>query len=217
MDSPLHAAGTSGRSVSEDLLGADPRLWERARAGEGEARAELAELIAVVARAELRRRGARPAEIPDLVQEAQRTTFAFLARQAEGPKGLRTFLKYRAWGVLSDHRKKMQSSKVDYPGHVDAFEAAAVDPSGGGGGGGGGPRSTVGAEELGRALADCRERLPKELADVLRLRYERELDTEAIQTSLGLHRNTIHVRVFRALERMRRCMTSKGYSTEDLR
>jgi DNA-directed RNA polymerase specialized sigma24 family protein len=52
---------------------------------------------------------------------------------------------------------------------------------------------------------------------VLGLRYDAELATEAIQRRLGVHRNTIHVRVFRALEQMRNCMSAKGFGAEDLR
>jgi DNA-directed RNA polymerase specialized sigma24 family protein len=58
--------------------------------------------------------------------------------------------------------------------------------------------------------------LPQELGRVLGLRYDAELATEAIQRRLGVHRNTIHVRVFRALEQMRNCMSAKGFGAEDL-
>ncbi len=183
-------------------------LWARASAGDDLARAELAELALSIARSELARRGVRAADLPDLVQEAQRTTFAFLSRNPPAPKDLCTFLKYRAWGVLSDHRKKMRASKLDYRDDLEPLlreRDSAIQSHDRGSG-----------EEVAGALADCRRRLPAELASVLSLRYDSELDGKSMQRQLGVHRNTIHVRVFRALERLRECMVVKGYGTEDL-
>lgn len=194
---------------AETALAADSRLWARAAAGDESARAELAGLAQQVARSELSRRGVRAADLADLVQEAQRTTFAFLARNPAPPRDLSGFLKYRAWGVLSDHRKKMRASKLDYRDDLEpllpAWERAGLRTAG------------AAAEEMAAALADCRSRLPGDLARVLSLRYDAGLDGDSIQRRLGVHRNTIHVRVFRALQRLRECLISKGYGAEDLR
>ena len=75
-----------------------------------------------------------------------------------------------------------------------------------------GKRSAI----LESALADCRGKLPPELGRVLAMRYDSGMATPGIQERLGVHRNTIHVRVFRALERLRECMTAKGFGPEDL-
>ncbi len=198
-----------GNGEGEARTTADSQLWARATAGNDPARAELAELACSIAQSELARRGVRAADLADLVQEAQRTTFAFLSRNPPAPKDLCTFLKYRAWGVLSDHRKKMRASKLDYRDDLEPLlrerGGASQSPDAGAG------------EEIAGALAECRRRLPAELASVLSLRYDAELDGESMQRRLGVHRNTIHVRVFRALEKLRECMTVKGYGAEDLR
>jgi RNA polymerase sigma factor (sigma-70 family) len=199
------AGGTGAEEPSTD----DARLWALASQGDSRARERLAEVALAATRAELARRGIRGMELADLVQEAQRTTFAFLARNPVPPKDLWTFLKYRAWGVLSDHRKKMRASPLEHPSDLEPAlrlvpeERQAADP--------------LRAQELGSALADCRRRLPAELGRVLAMRYDSELATEGIQRRLGVHRNTIHVRIFRALERLRGCMDEKGFGPEDLR
>lgn len=197
-----------GTGQGEALAAADGQLWARASSGNDRARAELAELALSIAQSELARRGVRAADLPDLVQEAQRTTFAFLARNPAAPKDLCTFLKYRAWGVLSDHRKKMRASKLDYRDDLEPLlrerRGERQSPDAGAG------------EEIAGALAECRRKLPADLASVLSLRYDAELDGESMQRRLGVHRNTIHVRVFRALEKLRECMTVKGFGSEDL-
>lgn len=198
-----------GDGPLEPRAASDGQLWARAIAGDDSARAELAELACSIAQSELARRGVRAGDLADLVQEAQRTTFAFLSRNPPAPKDLCSFLKYRAWGVLSDHRKKMRASKLDYRDDLEPLLRER-----------GGARHTPDAgagEEIASALAECRRRLPAELASVLSLRYDAELDGESMQRRLGVHRNTIHVRVFRALEKLRECMTVKGYGSEDLR
>src|SRR5688500_401177 len=190
IDSGKSAERLAGRGPESDAL-----LWTRAAAGDVPAREELALVASSAARAELGRRGVQGPELADLVQEAQRTTFAFLSRNPLPPKDLWTFLKYRAWGVLSDHRKKMRASPLDYRDDLEPLlqKRPVEHPIGEG----------LRVGEIGAALADCRRNLPPELARVLAMRYDSGLATEAVQRKLGVHRNTIHVRVFRALERMR--------------
>jgi RNA polymerase sigma factor (sigma-70 family) len=180
-----------------------------AATGDQTAREQLAQLALSIARSTLLRRGVSGGELADLVQEAQRTTFSFLARNPSPPKDLGAFLKYRAWGVLSDYRKKMRASRLDYRSDLDPTLQRPAGP-------GAITRDPLRAREMASALADCRRRLPQELGRVLGLRYDAELATEAIQRRLGVHRNTIHVRVFRALEQMRNCMSAKGFGAEDL-
>jgi len=195
-------SGTSADASPES----DARLWTLAGAGDQAARARLAELALGATRGELARRGVQGQELADLVQEAQRTIFAFLARNPLPPQDLWTFLKYRAWGVLSDHRKKMRASPIDYQGDLEPVlrtrPVVAAD--------------RLRSKEIGAALAECRRKLPAELSRVLAMRYDSGLGTDGIQQRLGVHRNTIHVRVFRALEKLRECMGAKGFGPEDL-
>src|SRR5687767_2745629 len=94
----------AGASTSES------DLWVRAQQGDELARERLGRLAREIAAAELARRRVGRDAAEDLVQEVARSTLAFAARGAESPRDLQAFLKYRAWGVLSDHRKRMRTS-----------------------------------------------------------------------------------------------------------
>jgi RNA polymerase sigma factor (sigma-70 family) len=181
-------------------------LWDRARGGDTGAKEELATLAGAIAARELRRRGLASDLVPDLAQEAVRSTLAYLARGGEEPKDLRAFLKFRAWGVLSDHRKRMRSERRELVELEDA-EVATQDA---------GPDKRAHNAQLRSALADCRANLAPDLRTMLELRYERGLEADAIVRQVGIHRNTVHVRVFRALEKLRECMGRKGFEPGDL-
>ena len=184
----------------------DAALWTLARDGDVAARDQVAGLAIEVARRELKRRGAGPSDLDDLVQEASRSVLATLAAGGEAPRDLRAFLKFRAWGVLSDHRKKMRATHIEVRGE-ETFEVAARDP---------GPDRGLRVAQVEAALDDCRARLTPEQQIVLSMRYEGGLESETIANELGLHRNTVHVRVFRALQSLRECLARKGYEAGDL-
>ena len=187
-------------------LGAEASLWVRARAGDALAREELGGLAREVAERELRARGARAAELADLVQEAVRSTFAFLAEAREEPRELRAFLKFRAWGVLSDCRKMRRHSTLADPAALDEIASP------------GGPAlgSALAGAELSAALEDCLERLAPEQRAAVEERYERGEPQPAPPGPRALARSTLHVRVFRALEKLRDCLGRKGWSAGDL-
>lgn len=187
-------------------MDSDAELWERARGGDEVARARVGALAVEIAAAEYARRGVGGATVEDLVQESARSTLAYLARGGEGPRDLRAFLKYRAWGVLSDHRKRMRTALPT------ADLALAPEPADSGRG----PQAAAALRQLARALRDCRERLAPEQRETLALRYEGRLEGEAVAARLGVHRNTVHVRVFRALGQLRECLARKGFAAEDL-
>lgn len=185
--------------------GAERTLWERSQQADERARSELAALAEGLARSELARRRAPPEELADLVQEAVRSTLAYVGRGAPEPKDLSAFLKYRAWGVLSDHRKRQRAR----PMQIDSDAAPEpLDP-------GRGPQAASAQRQTLAALADCRSRLPAEQRETVELRYLQGLDGAEIAARLGVHRNTIHVRVHRALIALRDCLERKGLSVED--
>jgi RNA polymerase sigma factor (sigma-70 family) len=184
----------------------DDGLWERCRAGDAGARERLAELARACALAELVRRRAPREAVADLAQEVVRSTLAFLARGGAAPRELPAFLKYRTWGVLSDHRKRMRTT-LPLADAAAAPERKAPEAT---------PERSAHRLQLARALADCRQRLAGEQRETLELRYEGQLDSQAIADQLGLHRNTVHVRVFRALAALRECLGRKGFAAEDL-
>jgi RNA polymerase sigma factor (sigma-70 family) len=181
-------------------------LWDRARAGDAGARARIAELATEIARRELRRRGAARADLDDLVQESSRSTLVYLSGGGEPPRDLGAFLKFRAWGVLSDLRKRMRTQRTTSTDEVELEPSAP----------GNGPSAGIAVAEVASALADCRARLSPEQRVVLEMRYEGAVEAEVIASELGVHRNTVHVRVFRALQSLRECLQRKGYEAGDL-
>lgn len=193
----------SSQSASDD--GSDAELWRGAAARQSGARERLCARVTKVAGAELVRRGAPWGSLEDLLQEAQRTVLAFVERNPLPPRDLSAFLKYRAWGVLSDHRKRMRNSPITPTADLVA-PASRARPV----------EATLSRQDLERALGECRGQLPAELRRVLELRYAAGLDGESMGRRLRVHRNTIHVRVFRALQRLRECLTARGFGPEDL-
>lgn len=179
-------------------------VWAQA-AAPGPAREQLASLASKIALGELSRRRAPPAELEDLAQEAVRSTLAFVGRGAPAPRDLEAFLKYRAWGVLSDYRKRLRAQPV-LTTREPSLEPR--DPARG-------PRETSQRRQLIDALADCRAALTPEQRETIELRYLAGLEGEAIAARLGVHRNTVHVRVHRALIALRECLERKGLARED--
>ena len=189
----------------------DTTLWARARSGDGEARTQLAELCEEIATRELGARGLRAADLADLTQESVRSMLAYLSGSTlsgptDAPRDLGAFLKFRTLGVLSDYRKKMRATRLKVQ-LDDGIDPQSDEP---------GPERQARTAQLQEALDDCRGRLDEGQGQVLRLRYDDHEETEAIATMLGLHRNTINVRVFRALENLRDCMRRKGFEAGDL-
>lgn len=182
----------------------DADLWQRARR-EPSARTDLCARVQEVAERELRCRGAPLGSLGDLVQETQRATLAFLEAHEEEPRDLQAFLKFRAWGVLSDHRKRMRRRMTE---ERELDKLGSREPRG--------PDARELAGELESALADCRGRLDRRLAVVVELRYDARLEAEVIARELGIHRNTVNVRVFRALAQLRECLTRKGFAPGDV-
>lgn len=191
--------------MPEPDLAADALLWERARATGSAQRDELARLAAEIGRAELRRRRAPEAEADDLAQEVVRSTLAYLERGGPAPQDLGAFLKYRAWGVLSDFRKRQRARPMPLT-LEQAHDPADPAPT----------RSEGERRQTLAALADCRARLTAEQRATIELRYLEGLDGESIAARLGVHRNTVHVRVHRALSALRECLERKGLLAEDV-
>jgi RNA polymerase sigma factor (sigma-70 family) len=183
-----------------------PSLWTRARDGEAAARDELGRLALEVAERELRVRGAAAGELEDLVQETLRSTLAYLgAADAEEPRDLRAFLKYRAWGVLSDSRKRRRLRAMETLTEEDPDLQAELPAV----------WSGIALEDLSRALQECTQRLPETLRAVVAARYDGERSSQESASRLGLNTSTYNVRVFRALAALKECLGRKGFAGGD--
>jgi RNA polymerase sigma factor (sigma-70 family) len=209
---PWYGGGLRWRAGSRSWRGvgdgdADRGVWERAAASDAGALGRIAGLAAGIARAELARRGAPRGEMEDLVQDVVGSTLAYVGRGGPAPKDLSSFLKYRAWGVLSDFRKRLRARPMQ---RQDEGTLERLDP-------GGGPDASAERRQVLAALADCRSRLDAAQRATIELRYLEGLEGAAIAERLGVHRNTVHVRVHRALIALRECLERKGLTVEDAR
>ncbi|MBL8861004.1 MAG: sigma-70 family RNA polymerase sigma factor [Planctomycetes bacterium] len=179
--------------------------WRAARGGDAEARGRLARLALDTARRELARRRVAASDLEDLAQEAVMAFLAFLDERAEAPREIGGFVKWRALGVLSDQRKRLRVRSMEHSTEAPAELAS----------GAAGPGASARAAEVRAALEACRERLRPESRAVLALRYEGGLEAEEIALRLGVTRNAIHVRTFRALAALRACLERRGIDPED--
>ncbi len=184
--------------------------WEAARRGDDPARDELARAGHAIALRELKLRRVAPADTEDLAQEAVRSFLVYLAGSGETPTEIRAFLKWRTLGVLSDHRKRRRARAMETVNHDP--EEPAREPAVQGLG----PVAAAVEAQVREALADCRSRLGADMRTVLALRYDGGLDAAAIADRLGVTRNAIHVRTFRAIAALRECLLRKGIDPEDV-
>jgi len=180
--------------------------WEAARAGDVAARSVLAGVAEEIARRVLAARGARARDLDDLTQETVLSFLSFLDANPIAPREIVGFLKWRALGILSDHRKRARIRTM--PDSQQDWDAQAADLLG--------PAASARAVEVRAALADCRDRLGADARAVLALRYEGALEADVIAERLGVTRNAVHVRTFRAIAALRECLERKGVDVEDV-
>jgi RNA polymerase sigma factor (sigma-70 family) len=179
----------------------DEKLWPAAAQGDAAALARLLQLAQEVVRSELLARGARPADLEDLVQTVLASVLAQV-RSKTAVRELRAFLKYRAWGVLSDHRKRRRTRSVEEPAPTMDHSETQGDPQ---------VQALRG--ELGQALADCVKRLNQKEREVVELRHAGGLSTKEIAARLGLEQATVYVRWHRALHSLEQCLAAKGFQS----
>ncbi|MDD4891070.1 MAG: sigma-70 family RNA polymerase sigma factor [Phycisphaerae bacterium] len=146
-----------------------------------------------------KRSGFSPADADDLAQEAFTRAFRALGGfdAARGPFGawlsaIARNVARRRWGRranpdnLDPELAEEMLSIVDNPGH-----------------------SIQTLEEL-DGLGQCRESLPGELADIIRLRYVTGLTTRGIAAETGLAEATVRLRLAHAIGLLQECMKAKG-------
>jgi RNA polymerase sigma factor (sigma-70 family) len=170
------------------------------------ARAELSRFAAEVARRVLSARRVPAGDIDDLAQETVLAVLGHLDADGEQPREIAGFVKWRALGILSDQRRSARNRTMQ---SHQAFLSDPVSPARG-------PAAAARDAEVRAALADCRARLGADARDLLALRYEGGCDAQALATRLGVTRNAIHVRTFRALAALRECLERKGIDPEDV-
>jgi len=150
-------------------------------------------------KAYFRRSGFADADAEDLTQETFLRAFKSLggfdaARGALGP-----------WlAAIARNAARKRWARRPEPDSFDPELAEQVleladNPSG----------STETREQL-DALAGCLAKLPRDLAEVLRLRYVEARTTRGVAAATGLAEATVRLRLAKALGLIERCMRTKG-------
>lgn len=177
----------------------DP-LWRQALEGGDGARDQIAQQASGHARRRLYVGGVRGSDLECLSQETVLKVFKALD-DGRPVRVFSAFVKVEARGVLKawrDHSSQSREATMeDFP------EVGAVEPS---------PVELVVNDETLRDLSDCLDGLTPALREVAQLRLE-DLSSQDIADRLGIARNTVNVRAFRAGEKVQRCMEAKGYQS----
>ncbi len=188
--------------LEESTRNAD--LWRSACLGDQDAADRVVQIAQEVLASELRARGVRGQELDGLLQTSLETVLTLLRERTE-VRDLRAFLKYRAWGVLSDHRKQARRRRerpideaMDSPAHGPDVEHRAV------------------RAELAGALHECVGGLQPDVRRVVEMRYADEHTCDEIAAVLGIERPTVYVRWFRGMRALRTCLEKKGFESWDL-
>jgi len=172
----------------------------RALAGDAAAFACLYDLHVGRVRAYLRRCGFADADVDDLAQDvfvrAWRSLRTFdLSRPTAGPwlGAIARNVARRAWG--------RRARVVDFDPDLAEVVLAAADAD---------PRPRVESRESDAALGDCVDRLPPDLARLVRLRYVDGLTTRALAAAVDMAEATVRLRLDEAKRLLEKCLESKG-------
>ena len=179
-------------------------LWRSAQEGIAEARERLLQQVLGRARACLAGRVA-PHDLDELVQRAGLSVLGFLDRGGE-VRDFATFTKFRALGVLSEHRKAMRTQRAQ------RTVAMTLEP----GDGRPAPGQRLGVSELLAALEECRSRLVEGQRKVFTMRWDDGFAPADVAERLGITANAVNVRLFKAHRAIRECLGSKGFDEGDL-
>jgi len=182
-------------------------LWNGLLAGKEEAFAKVERMVGEVCPRALRRHGAPPALIPQLLSEILSSVGMYVQASRDGgggarrqPQRIREFLKYRARGVLTEHeragRRRSSSDLLDVDPPDPAGDMETAD--------------RLIAEETSEAYEDCLAKLPRSYAVVWTARRVRELTTEQTAAELGITKGAVALRLHRAARQLRECLRHKG-------
>ncbi len=196
-----------GMSGTDAEISVDP-LWARASRGDVVGREELAVAVLDLARPVLRVFGAPTSDLDDLAQATVLSVFRYMESRSDAPpRHLGAFVKWRARGVLSDHRKAHRARPLEYT--ADPLEPPPSYPAES-------PLSRLLARRTLEDLAECRRELARsttsgKYAEVVAHRYDSHLDNHEIAELQGANVRTVAVQVHRALSKLKDCLRRKGH------
>ena len=178
----------------------DAQLVERSLAGDGVAFRALYTAHAPRIKSYLLRSGFSDADADDLTQDVFLRVY----------RALITFDPQRGWfggwlSAIARNVARRQWSRRDRPENFDPGLAqetlAGPDDT----------RADASAREETDAVRACVQRLPQELATVIRLRYVQGRTTRGIADIVGLPESTVRLRLRQAQQRLEECLRAKGF------
>lgn len=192
------ASASVGRAVE------GPDCWAAAREGDPGAREYLVRRAASVAGAMLQSRKDLAHVHEDLAQEAGLSMLGYLGRNAQPPRELTHFLRWRVRGVISAYRKRNRRP-APQPLVQEPPDRTRDGPS-----------NRLTARDLGRVLSECRAVLKPRHQQLLALRYDEQLSISEIADRTGARENTVSVWLTRAARALAQTLRKRGVSQADL-
>lgn len=181
-------------------------LWPRICAGDDAALEELRSLIQEECPRLLLTHGAPRDALPELLGDVLSSVWEFARNSLDSasghraPKQIRLFLKWRARGVLTEHRRRGQelSSRAQVDQELPAPVRDTV------------PIHRALTEEVFDAYEACLEAMPENHRQIWKARQVRGLSTTEVAAELGITKGAVAMRLFHATSWLMNCLRSKG-------
>lgn len=151
-------------------------------------------------RAYVRSLGVEASSVDDVAQEAFLVAYRRFA-EYDPERPFAAWLKGIAKLIAANERRRAHGRSRLVEPSLAAVLAAVDDAE---------PADEAG---LSRHLADCLQRLPEHSRELLRLRYQDELDASALGERLGRDGNAVRQALFRVRELVRRCVEDAARGT----
>lgn len=179
-------------------------LWHRARRGDAGARSELSQIVVAAASHKLRRLGSLPgSEFDDLLQEVVAEAFRRVSDDTlSSPRqSVRIFVRWLAFGVWMRHCRQRRPQQL--PSSESLEEAIGAPDSAD-------PRRIAQRNEMLSGYRVCRDRLQERDRLLVASKIELGLGPKETAGRFRMTPDSVRMRVFRALAKIRRCLRSKG-------
>ena len=174
-------------------------LISRCLSGDTDAFAGLYDVHAGRVAAYFSRSGFDTPDAADLTQETFVRVFKSLRTFDPQRGSFGVWVSMIACNVARRHWSRRREGEHFDPALADEMFAAAPNPH----------ESPEAREEI-EAVRDCVERLPRELGEIVRLRYIEARTTRGIAAAVGVPESTVRARLDQARQKVAQCLKAKG-------
>ncbi|MBA3708623.1 MAG: sigma-70 family RNA polymerase sigma factor [Planctomycetes bacterium] len=152
-----------------------------------------------VLRTFVRMLGVHPMWVDDVSQEVFLIAYRNFA-DYDGERGFLAWLRGIARKVVANERRKEGRRSRLFQRDVAALLALAIDET---------PLQSMALRDVHSALRLCIDDLPAHSRELVRLRYEEDLDSDTMGGDLGRAGNAVRQALFRVREVLRRCVEGR--------